>query len=121
MENRSFFVESFGNAPIVRIIDFLLENRIFDFTKADIADGSDVSRVTLEKLWPHIVSMGLVIKTRRIGNGVLYMLNKKSPVARKLTELDKLVTNIGTEKMFAKGKVSWEPIRVSALPSHKHQ
>jgi len=99
---KSFFVQALGDTPSVRIVDFLLENKIYDFTKAEIAAGADVSRATLEKFWPPFEKLGLVKQTRRIGNGVLYALNKESPVVKKLTELDRILTEEGTEKLLAK-------------------
>jgi len=98
----SFLVQALGNTPSVRIVDFLLENKIYDLTKADIAHGADVSRATLEKFWPPFEKLGLVKETRRIGNGVLYTLNRESPVVRKIAELDWVLTKAGTEKLLAR-------------------
>jgi DNA-binding transcriptional ArsR family regulator len=99
---KSFFVQALGDTPSVRIVDFLLENRIYDFTKAEVAAGADVSRATLEKFWPPFEKLGLVKETRRIGNGVLYTLNRESPIVKKLSELDWVLTKAGTEKLLAR-------------------
>ena len=101
---KSFLVQALGDTPSVRIVDFLIENKVYDFTKAEVAKGADVSRVTLEKFWPPFEKLGLVRQTRRIGNGVLYALNKESPVVKKLSELDWALTKAGTDKLLAKMK-----------------
>jgi DNA-binding transcriptional ArsR family regulator len=103
----SFLAQALGDTPSVRIVDFLLENKIYDFTKADIARGADVSRITLEKFWPPFEKLGMVRETRRIGNGVLYSLNRRSPIVRKICELDWVLTKAGTERLLAmKGRLA---------------
>lgn len=87
----SYLTKAFGGSPMVRVIDFLLENKIFDFTKVEIAKGSGVSRVTLEKIWSALEEMDLLIETRRIGNGILYTLNRESLIAKKMLELDEIL------------------------------
>jgi len=102
----SFFVKAFGGAPVVKIMDFLLESRGFDFTREDVVEESGVSRGTVDKMWPSLEGLGVVVETRRIGNGVLYEVNKKSSVVRKLAELDRELTKAGTEKLFSRKAVS---------------
>ena len=98
----SFLAQALGDTPSVRVVDFLLKNKIYDFTKADIARGARVSRITLEKFWPPFERLGIVRETRRIGNGVLYSLNRGSPVVRKICELDWVLTKAGTERLLEK-------------------
>ena len=105
-EPKSFFAETLGDTPPVRILDFLLENRVSDFTKSEIAEGANVSRVTLEKFWPALEGTSIVVETRRIGNGVLFTLNGTSPLVKKILELDDLLTKMGTERILSKEKVA---------------
>lgn len=46
--NNSLFVEFFGDYPIIRVLDFLIENDVFDYSKKDICRNADVSWNTLE-------------------------------------------------------------------------
>lgn len=85
---KSLLVEFLGDAPLIRVLDFLIENSIFDYTKTDIAENSGISRATLYKIWPTIGKYRLVKESRRIGNTTLYRLNRKNPVVQKLIELD---------------------------------
>jgi len=89
---------------MVRVIDFLIENNLYDCTKADIVEGARVSRPTLEKIWPILVKLGMLRETRRIGNGVLYMLDTKNPVVKKILELDAVLREMGTEKLLGSMK-----------------
>ena len=110
-EETSYFADALGNTPQVKIIDFLLENKIFDFTKAEIAEGANVSRITSDKFWPSLEANNMLIETRKIGNGTLYALNKDSEAVQKFAELDRVLTKLGTEKLLANERI---PISVPA-------
>ncbi len=85
---KSLLAEFLGDTPLIRVIDFLIENSIFDYTKTDIAENAGISRATLYNIWPTLEKFELVKESRKIGNTVLYRLNKENPVVKKLIELD---------------------------------
>jgi len=85
---KSLLVEFLGDTPLIRVIDFLIENSIFDYTKTDIADNSGISRASLYNVWPMLEKFEIVKASRKIGNTTLYKLNKENPVVQKLIELD---------------------------------
>lgn len=85
---KSLFVNFLGDTPLVRVMDFLIGNSIFDYTKTDIAENSDVSRASLYSVWPQLERYEIVKASRKIGNTTLYRLNKENPVVQKLIELD---------------------------------
>ena len=89
MEDKSSFRVVFGDTPIVKVIDFFIENREFDYSLTDIAKNSDIGWSTLHLFWNKLVEIGIVTKTRRIGRAELYKLNVGSPLVKKLIELDK--------------------------------
>lgn len=88
MEDKSVFVEYFGDAPVVKIIDFLLDNSLWDYSKKTIAEGAEVSRAALFANWSKLEKYGIIMETRRFGKTKLYKLNKKSPIVQILFELD---------------------------------
>ena len=88
MEEKSSFRIVFGNSPLVKVIDFFLDNREFDYSLTDIAKNADIGWSTLHGFWNNVVMLGIVKKTRRIGRAELYMLNLDSPLVKKLIELD---------------------------------
>ena len=88
MKDKSSFRIIFGDSPIVKVIDFFLDNREFDYSMTDIAKKSDIGWSTLHQFWKDIVNLGIVTKTRRIGRAELYMLNLRSPLVKKLIDLD---------------------------------
>lgn len=85
---RSLLIEFLGDTPLIRVIDFLIENSTFDYTKTEIAENSGISRASIYNIWPTLEKFELVKKSRQIGNTTLYKLNKENPVVQKLIELD---------------------------------
>jgi hypothetical protein len=77
----------FGNNALVKVLDFLLENRFWDYTKTDIAKHSGVSRTQLHRIWKVILENGVVKESRRIGGTTLYRTNLDSPVVKSLSRL----------------------------------
>ena len=88
MEQKSSFRLVFGDSPIVKVIDFFLDNREFDYSLTDIAKNADIGWSTLHGFWGNIVKLGIVVKTRKIGRAELYKLNSNSPLVKKLIDLD---------------------------------
>ena len=85
---KSLLVKFLGDTPFIRVVDFLIENSIFDYTKTDIAENAEISRASLYKIWPELEQYQILKESRKIGNTVLYKLNKENPVVQKLIELD---------------------------------
>jgi len=84
----SIFINTFGDTPKIRVLDFLLENEIFDYSKSDIAKHSEVSRATLDTFWDSLIKLEIIVENRRIGRAVLFKLNVENPMVKKLIELD---------------------------------
>ncbi len=84
----SVLIEHFGRTPVISVVDFLLENKLFDYSKQQIAEGCGIGRVTLFNNWRKIEKLKLVKETRRFGKTKLYKLNEGSPVVKKLIELE---------------------------------
>lgn len=96
----SVLIEFFGDAPLMRVIDFLVENRGIDYSKTEIARGAEIGWSTLFKIWNRLEKNQIVKKTRVYGNTKLYTLNTKSPVVEKLLkmELDLIKYHAGTDE-----------------------
>ena len=93
MTDISAFVMAFGEAPTVKIMDFLIAERgLYDFTLTEIAENSGVSWATLHKVFPMFEKFGIVKETRRIGRAKLYTLNEENPFVQKIIEIDKLAS-----------------------------
>ena len=66
-ENKSFFLMQFGDTPQLRVIDFLIGFRFFDYPITEIARESNVSYNSIKLFFQNFIASGLVVKTRKIG------------------------------------------------------
>ena len=89
MEEKSTFVEFFGDYPLIRVLDFLITYEDFDYNKKDISKNANVAWNTLEIFWNKLIDQNIIIKTRRVGKSDMFKLNKESLVVHELIELDK--------------------------------
>jgi len=84
-----------GNAA-ARLLDFLIEQREFDYSEADIAEAAGISTKTVYREIPKLESIGLLSHTRKVGRAKMYRLNMKSRIAPILV---KLAYEIGSDRV----------------------
>jgi len=87
-QENSLLIQFLGDNPMTRIIDFLIENKGFDYSKEEIAKGSGVSRTTLFKYWERLEKFSIVKVTRIYGKTKLYTLNTESEVVKEVLKLE---------------------------------
>ncbi len=100
MEDKSVFIEYFGNYPQLRILDFLITYADFDYSMTEIAKNSNVGWSTFNEIWPGLIKKNIVIHTRKVGNAKLYKLNTKNPWVNGIIKLDNQITKMETDKML---------------------
>lgn len=97
-ETKSALLQFIGATPEMRVVDFLMENYLFDYFKKDIAEGAGISRVTLYKVFPKLVEKGIVTETRRIGCGRFYKINSENQLVQQLYAMElKLIHDLSKE------------------------
>ena len=72
-ENKSAFLEYFGDTPKLRF---------FDFNMTDMAKESGISYNSLKKFFNEFLKKGIIIKTRRVGKSDMYKLNMDNDTAK---------------------------------------
>jgi len=82
----SLLVKALGNSPKIRILDYLLDFKMNDFTKKEIVEALGMSKLTLYKYFEDLVDLGLVTPSRKIGRATLYKINLESPMVKALVE-----------------------------------
>ena len=106
---KSLFLEFFGDKPKFRIIDFMLENNLQDFTKTEIARGAGLSWASLFAHWGDMEKKRIVRVTRTVGRAKLYRLNEKSPLVLLLRNIEmtliKEAADIAEEEASMKVKI----------------
>ncbi len=91
-EDDSLLIKTLGNSAQLRIIDFFMDNRLFDFSKKEIIEGAGLSKTTFYKTWEQIEKSSIVQVSREFGNTKLYRLNLEDPFVRELNRLEELLT-----------------------------
>lgn len=91
MVEQSIFVRKFGDYPMIRVLDFLIYSRDFDYPLTEIAENSNVNYQTLRKVWVQLEKNKFVVHTRKIGNAELYKINEDNEIIQKLIELNKFI------------------------------
>jgi len=109
----------FGNDPLVKIIDFFLENRFWDYTKTDIASHSGISRTQLYKVWSQLLEAKLVKETRKIGATTLYQVNMDSPIMRRLEKLSLTIADEKNKKILETEELQLEEVSVEDMVAVK--
>lgn len=100
MEDKSVFVEYFGDYPLIRVLDFLILSRAMDYSLTEIAKNAGVGWTAFSELWPQLVEKQIVLFTRQVGNAKLFRLNTKNAWVKELIRMDKVITTVETEKML---------------------
>jgi DNA-binding transcriptional ArsR family regulator len=91
-EYQSILLKTLGDSPKLRIIDFFLDNPLFDFTKKEVIEALGMSKQTFYKYFPEIEEYDIVEVSRRIGRAKLYKINLKHPLVNMLREYEKKVS-----------------------------
>jgi len=97
-ENKSIFLECFGDTPQLRVFDFLIENHFFDFPMTEIARKANVSYNSLKIFFPKLIETGILVRTRRIGKSDYYKLNIDNTFVQNLIKLDWMLVKKGLAK-----------------------
>ena len=97
-EYESMIIKTLGDSPKLRIVDFFLDNPLFDFTKKEIIEALGMSKQTFYKYFPDLEEYGIVKVSRKIGKAKLYKINLEHPLVSMLREYEKKVSLQMAEK-----------------------
>lgn len=84
----SLLIRALGNSPKLRILDYLLDYKLNDFTKKEIVEALKMSKLTFYKYFKDLERLGLVIASRKIGRATLYKVNLENPIVKMLIECE---------------------------------
>ena len=91
-EYESILIKTLGDSPKLRIIDFFLDNPLFDFTKKEVIEALGMSKQTFYKYFPDLEKYGIVKVSRKIGRAKLYKINLEHPLVEMLREYEKKIS-----------------------------
>lgn len=85
----SLLVKALGYSPKMRIIDILMTNPYFDFSREELVKELGMSKQTLYKNFKDLEELGIVEVSRKIGRAVMYRINREHPLVKRLDEIVK--------------------------------
>jgi len=96
---RSLLTRALGASPKLRIVDYLLDYKLNDFTKKEIVKALGMSKLTFYKYFKDLAELGLVAPSRNIGRATLYRINLENPIVKMLIDCEtKLSIQIAKQK-----------------------
>lgn len=81
----------FGDAPSVKILDWMLENQEYDHSAKEIGDGIKLPVVVVKRNFEPLIQYGVVRITRQIGRDAMYVLDLKNRCTKAIIEFDKQI------------------------------
>jgi len=85
---KPLLIRAQGNSPKPRILDYLLDYKLNDFTKKEIVEALGMSKLTFYKYFKELEELGLVIPSRNIGRATLYKINLENPIVKMIIEYE---------------------------------
>ena len=82
------FTDIFGDAPRVRLLDFLADHPDYDYTISQMAEFADIARPTVYKLVAELQSQDMLTFTRSVGDSKFYRLNVANPRIISMLQVD---------------------------------
>ena len=83
----TLFRKALGDTPKIRVLEFLIGGRELDYSISDLAEGAEIGRTTLFRIWEDLKKTNIIKHTRIIGNAKLYKLNVENLFVEKIVEL----------------------------------
>ena len=87
-EYQSLLLNTLGESPKLKMVDFFMDNPFFDFTKKEVIEALGMSKQTFYKYFGDIEKYDIVRVSRRIGKARLYKINLKHPLVEMLRDYE---------------------------------
>ncbi|MCD6478677.1 MAG: winged helix-turn-helix transcriptional regulator, partial [Candidatus Diapherotrites archaeon] len=78
----SLLLKVFGNSPKLRIIDILLTNPYFDFSREELVRELGMSKQTIYRSFRDLEALGIIKFSRAIGRARMYKINMEHPLVK---------------------------------------
>jgi predicted transcriptional regulator len=102
--DETLLLKYLGASPILRIVDFFLDNPLSDYSKNEIVKNLEMGRATFFKYWRELEKSGAVKVTRKVGRATMYQLDRESEVVKQLIKLDMALARKAMEKAIEEYK-----------------
>ena len=89
-----------GDLPIIKMLDFFIDNVETDFTRAEIVHYTEIGQTAMKANFKILIQCGVVIETRRIAGVPLYALNMMNKATELLIKFDEDLTDYCTDRIL---------------------
>ena len=103
----------FGETPVIKILDFLINHMGHDYSKTEIAERVGIGWTTISRHWDGLLDWKLVTPTRQIGRATMYKLNEDNLVIMQMLKFDEVATTYWSERHTPGNIVLQRPDSVS--------
>jgi predicted transcriptional regulator len=100
---KSITEEVLGNSAPVRVLDYLIDGREFDYSIRDISEETNITRQHVYKVVNALMKYGIIKKTRLLSGIQLYKIDKDNIITKGLIEFNKALIR------YQEGKVLNNP------------
>lgn len=107
------FEEIFGNCPQAKVLQFLFSAPVDEYTKQQIAVGSGISRVTLDKFISKFLENEIILYQNS-----RYILNVNSEFIRKLDAAQEEFIKFHFNKQLKKGMEKFDKLSDDVIDQH---
>lgn len=98
MEDKSILLMALGDSTKLRIIDFLADNRLFDYSQKQIIEGSGISKKSFYDNFNDLLKLEILEHTRKVGKAKMYRLNERNAVVKSLLAFEWQLIKSASEK-----------------------
>jgi len=103
-DEKTVFVEYFGDSPLIRVMDFFIENSLFDYNKTHISRETGIARSTLQEIIRELIDKNILVRTRTVGRSEMYKLNRGNLIVEELIKFAVTIVTAVVEHDVAKVK-----------------
>jgi len=94
------FTDYFGATPRARLLDFLGDHPTSDYNVTEMAEKSGVTRQTIYTLLDDLLKVGMLHRTRNVGQSPMYAINMEHPVTQSILQADMAASRDGKKAVL---------------------
>lgn len=81
----------FGEAPAIKIVEWMIDNQEFDHSTKEIVKGTNQSIVVVKRNFEPLINYGVVKVNRTVGRDPMYILDTQNRCTKAIIEFDKQI------------------------------
>lgn len=88
MNKKSIFIRFLGESPRVKVLDFFLENYLFEYPKSTITQATGLTNEVVTNILKKFLDFGLIKRGTNQEKDTTFSLNKQNLIVKQLIKLE---------------------------------